>query len=253
MAKRSPEKFKTWGNVFDNFTIVTLQKIIDKRIIDGLQGPLKIGKESNVFIAKKDDENVIAKIYRLEVSDFKTMYSYLRYDPRYENLKKNRRQTIFSWVQREFRNLHIARESGIRVPTPYHISNNVLIEEFIGDKHDALGAAPQLKDQYPKDPQAFYHECLEMVEKLLRAGLVHADLSQFNILNSDEEPVFIDFSQSTPLENPRAKEYFDNDAKNLVNFFNKAGAKAKREDFQSIWIRVGREKTKSKRISPEPI
>jgi len=236
MAKKSPEKFKTWENVFDNFTIITLQKIMDKRIIDGLLGPLFIGKESNVFIAKKGKTNIIVKIYRLEVCDFKRMYDYIKYDPRYDSMQKKRRQIIFSWVQREFRNLHIARNAGIRVPTPMLVSNNVLIEEFIGDKtKDHQGHAPQLKDQYPKDPEKFYKETKVMIKKLLKAKLVHADLSQFNILNHNDKPVFIDFSQSTPLENPRAQEYFRTDAKNMVNFFSKLGVDCSKKEFEEMW------------------
>jgi len=239
MAKKSPEKFKTWGNVFDNFTIITLQKIIDKRIIDGLFGPLKIGKESNVFIARKGDKNIIAKIYRLEVCDFKRMYDYLRYDPRYDRMQKKRRQIIFSWVQREFRNLHLARKAGVRVPTPMLISNNVLIEEFIGnDTKNIDAAAPMLKDAYPQDPEKFYRQTKKMIEKLLKAKLVHADLSSFNILNHHEKPVFIDMSQTTPLENPRAKEYFQKDTRNIVNFFSKLGVECSRNEFTEMWDKV---------------
>ena len=236
MAKKSPEKWKTWGNVFDNFTIVTIHKIIDKGIINGLVGPLKIGKESNVFVAKIDGRSIIVKIYRLETCDFKKMYDYIKYDPRYSSLHKRRRLIIFSWVQRELRNLHIARVAGLRVPTPIHASNNVLIEEFIGDdSKNQDGAAPQLKDQIPEDPEKFYRQVKVMIKKLLKAKLVHADLSQFNILNNDEKPVFIDFSQSTPIDNPRAKEYFLNDAKNITNFFTKIGVECQMREYEEMW------------------
>ena len=239
MAKKSPEKFKTFGNVFDEFTILTIQKIMDKQIIDGLLGPLSIGKESNVFVAKKDGQNVIAKIYRLETCDFKRMYDYLKYDPRFDHLQKKRRHIIFSWVQREFRNLHLARQAGLRVPTPMLASNNVLIEEFIGEPtRDIEAAAPKLKDYYPENPEQFYKETKEMIKKLLEAGLVHADLSPFNILNHEEKPVFIDFSQATPLKNPRAHEYFLIDAKNIVNFFSKCKVKCSIDEFEEMWAKV---------------
>lgn len=238
MVKRSPERFKTDGNVFDAFTITTIQKIIDKGLINGLLGPLSIGKESNVFIAKKDDENVIAKIYRLEVCDFKRMYDYLRYDGRFDHVQKRRRHIIFAWVQREYRNLHIARDAGVRVPMPILASNNVLIEEFIGDKAmDMGGHAPKLKDASPHDPQAFYEDLKKMITKLLHAGLVHADLSPFNILNYDERPVLIDFSQSTPLDNPRAKEYYDKDVRNVLAFFSKRGVDCSVDEFEQIWLK----------------
>jgi len=236
MAKKSPAKFKTWGNVFDNFTITTIQKIMDKRVIDGLFSPLKIGKESNVFIGRKEGKNIIVKIYRLEVCDFHKMYDYIKYDPRFARIAKRKRQIIFSWAQREFRNLHLARDAGLRVPSPYFVSNNVLIEEFIGDKKmDMHGEALPLKDAYPKDPTDFYKQTKKMVKKLLKANLVHADLSAFNILNHKEKPVFIDFSQATPLENPRAREYYLKDSKNLIRFFSKLGVDCSLDEFKKIW------------------
>jgi len=243
MAKKSPEKFKTWGNVFDNFTITTLQKIIDKRVIDGLVSPLFIGKESNVFTAKKKDQNLIVKIYRLEACNFKKMYDYIKYDPRYERLQKRRRQVIFSWVQREFRNLHIARNAGIRVPTPFLVSNNVLVEEFIGDKSKEFrGEAPQLQKLDPKNPEAFYKKVKSMIKKLLESNLIHADLSPFNILNDNEKPVFIDMSQSTPMDNTRAKEYFQKDAHNIVKHFTKLGVDCSEDEFLDMWTEVRKKK-----------
>ena len=63
------------------------------------------------------------------------------------------------------------------------------------------------------------------MKKLHKAGLVHADLSAFNILNNNEKPVFIDFSQCTTFESSRAKEYLDRDVRNICNFFRKLGLK----------------------------
>jgi RIO kinase 1 len=63
------------------------------------------------------------------------------------------------------------------------------------------------------------------MRKLYKAGLIHADLSQFNILNQNNSPVFIDFSQCTTMRNPQAEEFLDRDIKNIVNFFKKQGLK----------------------------
>ena len=69
------EKFKTWGDVFDQFTQKTVYKLISRGHFEGLESPISIGKESNVFSAvKKDGTRVIAKIYRLETCDFNKMY-----------------------------------------------------------------------------------------------------------------------------------------------------------------------------------
>lgn len=221
MAKPG-DKFKTWENVFDNFTIRTLQKLISQGHFDGLVGPLSIGKEANVFTALKDKKKVIVKIYRLETCDFNRMYDYIRTDPRFTDLKHKKRKIIFSWVQREYRNLLKAREAGCRVPTVHTFVNNVLVEEFIGDKE----AAPKLKDCKPENVKKFLDDTIKELRKLYKkANLIHADLSQFNILNHNDKPVLIDMSQCTPLHDPNAQQYFKRDMRNLAHFFGKWGVK----------------------------
>lgn len=212
-------------NVFDNFTNLTLHKLIRQGHFEGLESPISIGKEANIFTALKNDKRVIVKIYRLETCDFNKMYDYIKFDPRYQGLQKKRRKIIFHWTQREFRNLMKAREAGITVPKPIVFLNNVLVIEFIGKGE----IAPMLKDKIPKNKRKFFDEIINNIKKLYKKGLVHADLSAFNILNFNEDPVFIDMSQCTTLEDTRAKEYLDRDIRNVVNFFIKVGLKVDEE------------------------
>ena len=223
MAKksRSREEFKVWGNVFDRFTQRTVYKLITQGHFEGLESPISIGKESNVFSAlKKDGTRVMVKIYRLEACDFNRMYDYIKEDPRYSSLKKGKRNIVFIWVQREYRNLLKARGANVSVPTPLTFSNNVLVLEFIGDEGMT---APKLKDAIPKNPKDFFNKIIMNMKKLYGAGLVHADLSSFNILNYNEKPVFIDFSQGTTLESTMTNEYLERDIRNICNFFRKIG------------------------------
>ncbi|MBN2457565.1 serine protein kinase RIO [Candidatus Woesearchaeota archaeon] len=224
MPKKSKEKWKIWGNVFDEYTINTIKKLMTQNVIDGIESPVKIGKEANIFTAKtKTGDMRIVKIYRLESCNFNKMYDYIRYDPRFLNIKKQRRQIIFTWVQREYRNLIKARAAGVRVPTPLANINNVLVLEFIGD--DTI--APQLKDSMPesktgKEKMQNAITC-ELRKLYTKAGLVHADLSEFNILNYRGNPVLIDFSQTTPVENMNSDDYLKRDIGNLIRFFHKHG------------------------------
>jgi len=221
--KEGREKFKTMHDVFDEFTNRTIFKLITEGHFRGLESPINIGKESNVFSAlTKEDNRVIVKIYRLETCDFNAMYDYIKDDPRYNNLKKKKRKVIFTWVQREYRNLMNAREAQVSVPIPITFSNNVLILESIG-KNNII--APMLKDSVPKNKKEFFDKIIDNIRKLHKAGLVHADLSAFNILNSNETPVFIDMSQATLLRHPRAEEFLVRDVKNICAFFNKIGLK----------------------------
>ena len=233
MPKITREKFKSMHNVFDDFTNRTLFRLISQGHFDGLESPISIGKEANIFSAKKGNKKVMVKIYRLETCDFNKMYDYIKEDPRYTDLKGKKRKIIFSWVQREFRNILKAREAGVRVPTPITFKNNIFVMEFIGDEE----AAPKLKDLYPKHPQEFLDEIVNNMRKLYKAGLVHADLSSFNILNYKDKPVLIDFSQASPLIISRTEEFLERDIRNIVNFFKKTGLNPNNEKIKKMIIK----------------
>lgn len=223
-ARQSREGFKIRHNVFDEFTNRTIYKLITEGYIEGLESPLFIGKESNVFTAlTRQGERRIVKIYRLESCDFNRMYDYIKADPRYANIRKRRRNTVFAWVQREYRNLMIAREHGIPVPLPYAFMNNVLVLECISSGDHI---APKLKDAPPRHPKRFFTRIVEGMRKLHKAGLVHADLSPFNILNRDEQPVFIDFSQATEYDTQGGEAYLQRDVRNVCAFFRPLGVDA---------------------------
>jgi len=211
--------WKIYNNVFDSFTINLLRKLSSQGYFEELISPIAIGKEANVFTAstKNNSSQVIVKIYRLENSNFNQMLSYLRQDLRYVNLRKNKRDIIFNWVQREYRNLLTSREF-ISVPKPIAFKNNIIIMELIGEPDNI---APQLKNKFPEQPEIFLNKILDFIKKMWGAGLVHGDLSAFNILNYDEEPVFIDFSQSTTIKSQNSKELLKRDLNNIYSFFKK--------------------------------
>lgn len=218
--KTLPEKFKTYNNVFDAFTTRNLFRLSSMGLFDELKSAISLGKEANIFTASKADGSmVIVKIYRLQNCNFNKMWSYLQTDPRFKNSKPKRREIIFSWVQREYRNLLAARDAGIRVPTPYKFLANIIVEEFIrdGDK-----PALQLKSYEMDDKQFMHDQIVAMMKKLYDHGLVHADLSAFNILVQHGQPVFIDMSQSTSTDDPHAMEYLRRDVKNIATFFDVA-------------------------------
>jgi RIO kinase 1 len=221
MATKGREDMKTYGNVFDQYTFRNLHKLSGQGYFEELESPIAVGKESNVFSASREGEKVIVKIYRLETCDFNRMYNYIKLDPRYANLKKKKREIIFAWAQREFRNLNKARRAQVRVPTPLTFVDNIIVMEMIGK--DA--PAPKLKDKHPENPEDFFNQVKENMKKLYKADLVHGDLSQFNILNFNEKPVIIDFSQSGPLESSNSEELLERDARNICAFFNKIGLK----------------------------
>ncbi len=229
MPMRDIEKFKIYKNVFDEHAIGLLFRLSTQGYFEELASPISLGKEANIFSAgTKDGESVVVKIYRLENCNFKKMLEYIRGDPRYADVKPHKRQIVFQWVKREYRNLLIAREAGVSVPKPIAFVDNVLVMEYIGDD----SPSPPLKDKEPENKEQFLNHILENMKKLHKAGLVHGDLSSFNILNRDEKPVFIDFSQSTSSRNRDYMKLLERDIKNIASYFNKKGISIKEEEIK---------------------
>ncbi len=226
MAKKFRERFKTEENVFDQFTIRNLFVLGSKDFFeDGTLSPVSIGKEANIFSAQRGDERVIIKIYRLETADFKRMYDYIKPDPRYVNLAKKHRDIVFAWSQREYRNLMAARQAMVKAPLPIAFMKNILVMSMVGDEEPAQ----KMKDAIPEKLQKFLDAIMENIRRFYKAGYVHGDLSKFNILNYNETPVLIDFSQASPLRAPHADEMLKRDVHNVCEFFRKLDVKCDEE------------------------
>ncbi len=222
----SRERFKVYQNVFSDYTNKNLQKLCSQGYFNiDLMIPISVGKESNVFLSKSNKGFVIVKIYRVESCDFFKMYNYLKFDSRYIGLKKQKRKIVFSWCQREYRNLMKARELGVNVPTPYTFKDSIIIMESIGGEFPAT----KLKDATPKNKNVFFKKVIENMRKLYKGGMVHGDLSEFNILNLSQEPYFIDFSQSTTKDSLNFKELLERDINNITRYFTKIGVKIDKE------------------------
>jgi RIO kinase 1 len=230
MVRDSREEWKTYNSVFDNFTNRGVFKLSSQGYFDELQSTVAPGKEAVVFSATKGKDLVAVKIYRLETANFTKMFSYIRVDPRYQTLKNRQRQVIFAWTEREYRNLLLARDAGVRAPMPIAQKDNVLIMEFIGDKI----ASPLLKHEPPEDPEKFGKECLAMIERLAKAGLVHGDLSEYNIINHKEEPVFIDFSHTILLKAPNSRELLARDVTNVCAYFRRLGVPISEKEEEAL-------------------
>jgi len=211
--------------VFDERTLLVLYRLLNKDKISA-ESLIKQGKESVILSGKTKEGNLVAiKVYCVEACDFKTMWKYLIGDPRFKNIRKNRRAIVKVWCQREFKNLSMAYENGVYCPKPIDFMENVLIIDFIGDENEL---APRLIDIIPEDPEELYKIILENLKKLVNAGLVHGDLSAYNILFWDK-PYFIDLSHGAMIKNPLALELLRKDIKNVDAYFSKLGIKTDTE------------------------
>ena len=228
--KKDSSDRKVGNEIFDKITLETLYKLANQGYIDILNGAISTGKEANVLTGINDKEEFIAvKIYRIATSDFKKMDYYLKGDPRFNIKTKNKRKIIYSWVTKEFKNLTRLYNAGVNVPEPYTSSNNVLLIEFIGDE-DGNPAQP-VKNQPPENPEEFFNKLLVQLKLFVNEGkLVHGDLSNYNILNHEEEPIIIDVSQSVVLDNPISRELLERDINTLVREYTRLGVKTSFEE-----------------------
>lgn len=236
------EEFEVYKEVFSMKTLKTLTKLARSGHIDYLHGEISTGKEANVFSAYNDREELLAvKIYLVETSNFVRMWEYIKGDPRFDNISYKRKDIIYSWAKKEYRNLFKAMKAGVRVPKPVAQKNNVLVMSFIGEK--AI-AAPLAKDKPPEgeDIQNWLDEIKRFIKDLYqKEGLVHADLSKFNILNFREKPVIIDWSAGVLKSHPRADEFLERDIKNIFNWFRKLGIEpGKKEEFFEEVVKDGK-------------
>ncbi len=217
---------ETFADVFDEATLMALYELSRKGYIEALGGCFSTGKEANLFhaIAKKDDISEIAvKIYLISTANFNAMKEYILGDPRFIGIKQSRKDIILAWTKKEFKNLKRAEEAGVRVPKPYFTKRNILLMEFIGKDGIPM---PQLKDAELTYEEAkhIFNRTVEYMKLLYsKARLVHADLSEYNILVdvNTMEPVIIDMGQSVTTDHLNAEAYLRRDAANIARFFGK--------------------------------
>ena len=213
---RDADQLKVREDVFDEVTLLALYKLVHKKWISEIGGSISTGKEANVFYGIRDGAGIAIKIYRIRTANFNTMSTYIVGDRRFSNVRKNRKDLIFAWTKKEYSNLARARDAGIPVPEPLVWDRNILIMSFVGKDERPY---PHLRNAEISDPETVYECIIGYIDTLYHmAELVHADLSEFNILCGDK-PYLIDMGQSVTLDHPRAHQFLMRDIKNINRFF----------------------------------
>jgi RIO kinase 1 len=207
-----------------------LQALIDEGLIDTVVRQLMSGKEAKVYVVRCGGETVCAKVYKEATErSFRQAVDYT------ENRKvKNTRQaramakgTRFgrekqeeAWQSAEVDALYRLAAAGVRVPTPHNFCDGVLLMELVTDENG--DAAPRLNDVVftPEEARRHHATLLNEVVRMLCAGVVHGDLSEFNILLAADGPVIIDLPQAVDAAgNNHAHRMLLRDVTNLRNFF----------------------------------
>lgn len=218
------KNLKIFRGVLDEKTLLTLHGLMNRGVFKNVIGVVKEGKESIILSGSTHTGKTVAiKVYCTNACEFKTIWRYLIGDPRFRAVKKSRRFVVNLWCQREFKNLKLAKESGVNCPDPIAFKENVLVMGFIGERGVP---APRLIDITPEKPKEVYIEVLKNLKKLVKSGLIHGDLSAYNILFF-KKPYFIDLSHGTLIDNPMSKELLERDIKNINSYFSKLNIRLK--------------------------
>jgi RIO kinase 1 len=207
-----------------------LEPLLEDGLIDEVNRQLMSGKEAMVFVVRCGDEVRCAKVYKeANKRAFRQSVDYT------ENRKvKNSRQARAmakgtrygreaqeeAWQSAEVDALYRLARAGVRVPTPYNFHAGVLLMELVTDADG--NAAPRLNDVEftPEQARVHFQALLRQVVLMLCAGVIHGDLSEFNILISAEGPVIIDLPQAVDAAgNNHAKAMLERDVENLSNYF----------------------------------
>jgi RIO kinase 1 len=224
-----------------------LQSLIEEGLIDRVVRQLMSGKEAAVYVVHRGDETLCAKVYKAATErSFRQAVDYT------ENRKvRNSRQaramakgtrfgkqaTETAWQSAEVDALHRLAAAGVRVPAPRNFCDGVLLMDLVTDENG--DAAPRLNDVAFTPDEARTHHAALLVEvvRMLCAGVVHGDLSEFNILFAADGPVIIDLPQAVDAAgNNHAPRMLLRDVANLRDFFGRFAPELLETDYgHEIW------------------
>ena len=207
-----------------------LQPLVEDGLVDEVIRPLMSGKEADVYIVRCGSKIRCAKIYKDALKrSFKKAAQYtegrkVRNSRRARAIEKGskfgKKQQEDTWQNAEVDALYRLARAGVRVPEPYGCFDGVLLMELITDENDEV--APRLSEVSMSAEQARedHAQVMHYVMCMLCAGLVHGDLSEFNVLVDEEGPVIIDLPQAVDAAaNNNAHAMLERDVKNMTDYY----------------------------------
>ena len=209
-----------------------LQPLVEDGLVDAVVRQLMSGKEAMVFIVRCGDEIRCAKVYKeankrafrqaVDYTENRKTKNSRRARAMEKRTRYGRKAQEEAWQSAEVDALYRLAAAGVRVPKPYNFHEGVLLMELVTGADGE--PAPRLDDvEFTADEARTHHHTLMMqVVRMLCAGVIHADLSEFNVLLGSDGPVIIDLPQAVDAAgNNHAKSMLERDVRNLTNYFGR--------------------------------
>lgn len=224
-----------------------IEPLVEDGLVDSVIRQLMSGKEANVYVVRCGEEVRCAKVYKeanqrsfrqsVEYTEGRKVKNNRRARAMEKGTKFGRSAQEEAWQSAEVATLFRLAAAGVRVPTPYNFLDGVLLMELVTDRHGE--AAPRLGELTFTAEEATQHHrtLITQVVRMLCAGVVHGDLSEYNVLLSDEGPVIIDFPQAVDAAgNSHAFDMLSRDVANLANYFGQFAPDLLTTDYShEIW------------------
>jgi len=217
---KNEEEREVFEEVFDRRTRMVLYDLANSDEFSYLNGVISSGKEARVYWGMRSDgTDVAVKIYLVASSDYKKRMQYVVGDPRFTKIRKDSRGVAELWARKEFTNLKQCSDVGAPVPRPLAFLGNVVVMQFIGIKGLP---APTLVDR--EVTKADYLQAVKALKQIYqKAQIVHADLSEYNMMKYEDRIILFDFGSAVSIQHPLAQEFLSRDVDNLNHFFEKRG------------------------------
>lgn len=224
-----------------------LQSLADDGLIDDVIAQLMSGKEAQVYVVRSHGELCCAKVFKeAKQRSFKQAVEYqegrkVRNSRRARAMSKKTRygqkEQEEAWLNAEVDALYRLADAGVRVPKPRGFIDGVLLMKMITDAEG--NAAPRLDDVTltPDQARRYYDKIIRDVVRMLSAGLIHGDLSEFNVLLAPDGPVIIDLPQAVNAAgNNSAERMFERDVNNMRRYFGRFAPELLATDYgKEIW------------------